>query len=82
MARFGTVAAFYVQGKRYKAGTIFADTPGNALPGDVVWVGLSSAAMSPMFVPLDGSATSMKSASVFTGSPVPCFITGANSIDA
>lgn len=82
MARFGSVAAIVLGGKRYKAGTTFADTVGNALPGDVVWTGLSATSMSPMLVPLDAGAIAVKNASAFTGVAVPCTITGVNSIDA
>jgi hypothetical protein len=81
MARFRSQAAFVIAHARYKAGTIFADTVGNALPGDVVWAscGLSSS-MSPMLIPLDGTATTIMNASVFANYTVPCTISGVNSI--
>ena len=80
MARFGSTVAFVIGHTKYRAGTTYADTSVNALPGDVVWVGLSSSKMSPGLIPLDGSATSMKNASVYAGSRVP-LIDGANSIE-
>lgn len=80
MARFQTTAAFVMNHKSYKAGTIFADTQGNALAGDIVWIGtLNAAAMSPHLQPLDAGATTVKAASRFANSPVPT-IDGVNSI--
>lgn len=67
MARFGSTCSFVVGGKKYKAGQTYADTQGNAIAGDVVWVGLSSSSMSPGHIPLDGAATTMKNGSVFAG---------------
>ena len=81
MARFGSTVAFVVEGKRHKAGTTYCDTKANQIGTDIIWTGLSSAKMSPGLVPLDGSATSMKNASVFATTPVP-LIDGANSIGA
>jgi hypothetical protein len=82
MARFRSVAAFVIGHARYKAGTTFADTSGNAVAGDVVWASMgSSASMSPALVPLDGAATTIKNGSVFANSPVPGTISGVNSID-
>jgi hypothetical protein len=80
MARFGSTVAFFVGGRKYKAGQTYADTAGNALAGDVVWVGMSSQTMSPGLIPLDGPATTMKSASVHVGKQVN-LIDGANSIE-
>ena len=82
MARYRSVAAFVIGHARYKAGTTFADTSGNAIAGDVVWASCAlSGSMSPFLVPLDGAATTVKNASVFANSPVPCTITGVNSVD-
>lgn len=68
MARFGSTCAFFVGGRKYKAGTTYADTIGNALAGDVIWPQVaSSASMSPGLIPLDGSATTVKAGSVFAG---------------
>ena len=80
MARFGSTCAFVVGGRKYKAGTTYADTVGNAQAGDVVWVGMSSSTMSPGLVPLDASATAMKNASVYVGVQV-ARPDGVNSID-
>jgi hypothetical protein len=71
MARFGSTVAFVVDGRKYKAGTTYADTAGNALAGDVVWVGMSSSTMSPGLIPLDGGATTMKNASPHAGIQFP-----------
>jgi hypothetical protein len=79
MARFGSTVAFVVGGKRYKAGTTYADTLASALPGDIVWAGMSSSTMSPGLVPLDGGATGMKAGSIHAGRTT-C-IDGANSIE-
>jgi hypothetical protein len=79
MARFGSTVAFVVGGKRHKAGTTFADTAASALPGDIIWAGMSSSTMSPGLVPLDAGAIGMKAGSVFSGRTT-C-IDGANSIE-
>jgi len=81
MARFRGLAAFVVGHKRYKAGQAYADSAGAAVAGDVVWV-ITAANYSPMLAPLDAGATAIKNASVFASTPIPCFITGANSIEA
>lgn len=80
MARFRSTAAFVVNGKRHKAGTAFADSAGVALPGDVVWA-ITSANYSPALTPLDAGANSIKAGSVYATAQVPCFISGANSIE-
>jgi len=81
MARFRSQGAFVVNHIRYKAGTTFADTAGNAVAGDVVWAAVgSSTGMSPLLVPIDAAATTIKNASRFANDPVPCTITGTNSI--
>jgi hypothetical protein len=80
MARFGSTTAFVVGGKKYKAGTTYADTAGNALAGDVVWVGMSTNTMSPGLIPLDGAATAMKGGSPSAGISI-ARPDGANSID-
>ncbi len=79
MARFNSTVAFVVEGKRHKAGTIYADTKANQLAGDILWAGMSSSTMSPGLIPLDGAATSMKASSIYVGSQVN-LIDGANSI--
>jgi hypothetical protein len=82
MARFRSVAAFVIGHARYKAGTTFADTVGNAVAGDVIWAGCGlSGSMSPALVPLDGAAITVKNGSVFAGFPVPCTISGVNSVE-
>jgi hypothetical protein len=79
MARFGSTVAFVVGGKRHKAGTTYCDSKANQIGTDIIWAGMSSSTMSPGLVPLDGSATSMKNASVYASTPIP-LIDGANSI--
>ena len=80
MARFRATGATVHGSVKYKAGTIFADTVGNALAGDVVWPGgLTSAQMSPNLVPLDAGATTMMNGSRFSG-VVSWPIDGAHSI--
>jgi hypothetical protein len=81
MARFGSTVSFVVEGKRHKAGTTYCDTKANQLAGDIIWAGMSSATMSPGLIPLDGTATSMKAASVYSGKQIN-LIDGANSITA
>jgi hypothetical protein len=71
MARFISTSAFTVPTGgahvKYKAGTTYADTQGNAVAGDVVWIGMSSGSMSPGLIPLDAGATTMKNASPSAG---------------
>lgn len=81
MARFRGLAAFVVNGVRYKAGTAYADTVGNALPGDVVY-NFNASNYSPMLAPLDAGGTSVKAGSIHASANLPCTITGAQSIDA
>lgn len=80
MARFGSTVAFVIGGRKHKAGTTYADTAGNAIAGDVVWVGMSSGTMSPGLIPLDASATTMKAGSPFAGMQV-ARPDGVNSIE-
>lgn len=80
MARFRSTAAFVVAGRRHKAGTAFADSAGAAQAGDVVWV-ITSANYSPALTPLDAGANTIKAGSIHSAAQVPCFISGANSIE-
>jgi hypothetical protein len=81
MARFGSTVAFVVDGKRHKAGTTYCDSKANQVGNDIIWAGLSSTSMAPGLIPLDGSAVSMKAASVYSGIQTN-LIDGANSIGA
>ncbi len=82
MARWQGLGAFYLGSKRYKAGTTYADTAGNALPGDVVYAPFgTSGGISPMLAPLDGAATALRNGSAYATTSLPCTITGTNSID-
>jgi hypothetical protein len=81
MARFRATGAVVIGARKYKAGTVFADTVGSALPGDVVMVGLSSGkGLSPNLRPLDAGATAIMAASVFANE-VPWVTSGCTSVD-
>ena len=82
MARWQGLAAFVIAGKKHKAGQTYADTSGNAQAGDVVYAPFGTAAgISPLLNPLDGAATALRNSSAFATTPIPCSITGVNSID-
>jgi len=81
MARWRGLAAFVIGHRKYPAGQSYADTVGNAVAGDVVYAPFgTSTGISPMLVPLDGAATTLRNASVYSAIPLPCTISGANSI--
>lgn len=80
MARFRGIAAFVLNGKRYKAGQAYADSAGVAQAGDVVYP-FTSSNYSPMLAPLDAGAIAIKAGSVHATANIPCFATGANSIE-
>lgn len=84
MARFRLTAGCHfatTQGlKSLKAGSTIADSNANALAGDFVVPNLSSTTMSPAFIALDASATTMKNGSRFGSTPAPS-IDGANSVE-
>jgi len=81
MARWQGLGAFVIAHKRYPAGTKYADTVGNAVAGDIVYAPFgTSTGISPLLVPLDGAATTLRNASRFASEPLPAFITGVNSI--
>jgi hypothetical protein len=82
MARWQGLGAFVLGSRKYKAGTTYADTTGNAIAGDVVYAPFgTSGGISPMLVPLDGAATALRNASAYATHNLPCTITGVNSID-
>lgn len=81
MARWRGLAAFVIGHRKYPAGQTYADTNGNAQAGDVVYAPFgSSSGISPMLVPLDGAATTLRNGSVYSSMPLPCTISGVNSI--
>jgi hypothetical protein len=83
VARFQLTHATLGPGaRRLRAGQTIADTQGNALPGDFVWTGLSSANMPLGCTPLDGAGTTMRNASRWASVPVANACTGVDSIDA
>ena len=51
--------------RKYVAGTVFADSPGSVLPGDVLWVGLNSKTVCSNLVPLDAGAFAIMQSSRF-----------------
>ena len=81
MSRFRLTQAIAISQKRFHAGEIVTDVLPVGVPGDRYWQGLSATAMAPGMVPLDGGASTMKSASAFAGEVIRCTITGADSVD-
>ena len=81
MARFQLQQALHVGQFRYRAGSIIADSQANALSGDKVWTGLTSATMIPDMVALDASATAMKAGSKYANVTPRGWTTGAESVD-
>jgi len=82
MARFRLTRAFAYNGgaNRLAAGQTLADSQANAQAGDVVWTGLTSLTMGQGFVALDASATTMKSASVYSSEVISATILGVDSV--
>lgn len=80
MARFQLTSAHTFAGRRYKAGTIITDGTG-AQAGDVLVSGFAAANVSNNMTALDAGATTMKSASRFTGAVTMPYPDGANSIE-
>jgi len=80
MARFRLTQSLDLSNRRIAAGRTICDSQGAALPGDEIWTGLNAGSMIPGMVPLDGSATTMKAASIYSSEPTPTQITGVNSI--
>jgi hypothetical protein len=84
MARFKLQQAFYCDAVgvgRVRAGRTIADSQSAAQPGDVVWTGLNSRSLPAGFVPLDQSATDMRAASQWAGTPIATVILGIDSTD-
>ena len=65
---------------RLAAGSTIVESQANAVAGDIVWTGLSSATMGQGFVPLDASATTMKGGSAYAGEVIGCCILGVDSV--
>jgi len=80
MARFQLTQSIFVKDTKYHGGEVVTDIQPPSVPTDRVWIGLTAATMAPGMVPLDGLATTMKSASAFATENVPSVITGVNSI--
>jgi hypothetical protein len=81
MARFQVLEAFHFGDKRVRAGKTIADSNANAQAGDAVWTGMNSNNIREFFIPLDASATTMKSASKYANAPAATSITGVMSVD-
>jgi hypothetical protein len=87
MARFRTVAAFYVDSLsggaaiRISAGRTVADSGANSSPGDIVWTGLNSQSLPQGLTPLDEAAVAMRAASRWGGTPLPDVSLGVDSVD-
>jgi hypothetical protein len=84
VARFMTTSAFYADAVgvgRVRAGRCVADSVANALPGDIVWNGLNSQSLPAGFTPLDASASSMRNASQWAGTPIANVCLGSDSVD-
>ena len=83
MARFRLTQSIYVDGAavgHLRAGRIICDSQANALPGDVVWVGLNAQSLPAGSVPLDSSASAMLTGSRWANSPLSATILGVDSI--
>jgi hypothetical protein len=83
LARFYLMEAHFFKDRRYKAGTIIADSLGVAQPGDQIVTTLNSGSVTPSMKPLDASAVTMKSASLYpSNNTLASTIAGNQSIDA
>jgi hypothetical protein len=83
MARFRCTGTIIIGDRTYKAGTVFADSPGSMQAGDVLWTpyppGLTKDNVGCNLIPLDGGAQSIMAASRFAGE-VSWLSCGASSI--
>jgi len=80
MARFRVHKAFSTAQERFYAGQVVTDTIPLTVASDRYWPGLNAATLPSGLVPLDGSATSMKAASVWASEVLPATILGVDSI--
>jgi hypothetical protein len=80
MARFRLTRAISTAQVKFVAGEIVCDTPGAAVAGDKVWVGLTAATMGSGMIALDSGATTMKAASAWANEQAPLTITGVDSV--
>lgn len=83
MARFRSIGCIVIGAVKYPPGQVFADGPGSALPGDVVWSpyppGLTKDNVGLNLAPLDAGARSIVANSRFANE-VPWPTCGASSI--
>jgi hypothetical protein len=80
MARFRLMKAIATGALRFHAGEVVTDTIPLTVATDRHWPGLTASVMASGMVPLDGSASSMKAASVWAGEVLPATILGVDSI--
>ena len=80
MARFRLMKAIATGALKFSAGDVVADTIPLTVPTDRHWPTLTAATMASGMIPLDASATSMKSASVWASEVLPATILGVDSI--
>jgi len=65
---------------KFTAGQVVTDTSPASVAADLYWPGLTSATIAPGMVALDGSASTMKSASAFANEVIRTWITGVESV--
>ena len=80
MARFRLMKAIATGALRFHAGEIVTDTIPLAVAGDRHWPTLTAATMASGMVPLDASATTMKSQSAWANEVLPATVLGVDSI--
>jgi hypothetical protein len=81
VARFRLTRAVAVGAFRFHAGEIVVDGQAAVLaPTDRIWNGLTAASMISGMVPLDATANTMKSASIYANEPAVTVIQGVDSI--
>jgi len=80
MARFRLMKAIATGALRFHAGEIVTDTIPLTVPTDRHWPTLTAATMASGMVPLDASATTMKSQSAWVNEVLPATILGVDSI--
>ena len=59
-------------GGKLRTGTTFADSAGNAHPGDIVWPAVTASPSPLALLPLDSAAQAlMPGSTIYTGGPLP-----------
>ena len=80
MARFRLMKAIATGALRFHAGEVVTDTIPLTVPTDRHWPTLTAATMASGMVPLDASATTMKSQSAWANEVLPATVLGVDSI--